>query len=54
MTVDALSETLDQGLRGCRPRDDTSLDAAIDSLIERVAERNSDFYELLDGRLTPR
>lgn len=32
----------------------TSLDAAISSLIERVAERNSDFYELLDGRLTPR
>jgi hypothetical protein len=32
----------------------TSLEAALSSLIERVAERNSDFYELLDGRLTPR
>ncbi len=32
----------------------TSLDAAIGSLIEVVAERNSDFYEVLNGRLTLR
>lgn len=32
----------------------TTLDAAIDILIEVLAERNSDFYELIDGRLTIR
>lgn len=32
----------------------TSIDAALSSLVERLAERNSDFYELLDGRLTDR
>lgn len=32
----------------------TNLDAALATLIEVLAERNSDFYELLDGRLTIR
>ncbi len=32
----------------------TTVDAILDSLLERLAERNSDFYELVDGRLIRR
>lgn len=32
----------------------TTVEAILDSLLERLAERNSDFYELVDGRLIRR